>query len=145
MKKLDNRTLIIALVTGVIAWAFYFLFLKTEKGPKEETESRSATPAPSAPSRTMLSPLLSPDGGLARIVAVGDLHGDLAATRAVLRLAGAIDDKDHWVGGELVLVQTGDEIDRGDDDRFSISSIVSKAKRARRGAASSHCSAITSS
>src|SRR5688572_30209254 len=37
----------------------------------------------------------------ARLVAIGDVHGDLAATRAVLRLAGAIDERDRWIGGEL--------------------------------------------
>lgn len=52
-----------------------------------------------------------------RVVAIGDLHGDLDATRRALRLAGAIDDKDAWVGGNLVVVQTGDAVDRGDDDR----------------------------
>ncbi len=50
-------------------------------------------------------------------MAIGDLHGDLDATRRALRLAGAVDSKDAWVGGALVLVQTGDEIDRGDADR----------------------------
>lgn len=53
----------------------------------------------------------------ARLVAIGDLHGDLDVTRRALRLAGAIDAKDAWVGGDLVVVQTGDEIDRADDDR----------------------------
>ncbi len=52
-----------------------------------------------------------------RLVAIGDLHGDLTATRRVLRLAGAIDEEDRWVGGELVVVQTGDQLDRGDDER----------------------------
>lgn len=52
-----------------------------------------------------------------RLIAIGDLHGDLAATRRALRLAGAIDEADHWSGGSLVVVQTGDCIDRGDDDR----------------------------
>ncbi len=51
-----------------------------------------------------------------RIVAVGDLHGDLAATRTALRLAGAIDEHDQWAGGTMVLVQTGDQLDRGDDE-----------------------------
>jgi hypothetical protein len=51
-----------------------------------------------------------------RLVAVGDLHGDLAATRRALRLAGAIDDSDRWTGGRLVLVQTGDQFDRGDGE-----------------------------
>lgn len=55
-----------------------------------------------------------------RVVAIGDLHGDLDATRRVLRASGAIDGKDHWVGGKLVVVQTGDTIDRGDDDRAVI-------------------------
>ncbi|HEX4339904.1 MAG TPA: metallophosphoesterase [Polyangiaceae bacterium] len=53
----------------------------------------------------------------ARLVAIGDLHGDLAATRAALRLAHAVDDADRWIGGKLVVVQTGDELDRGDGDR----------------------------
>jgi hypothetical protein len=53
----------------------------------------------------------------ARMVALGDVHGDLEATRAALRLAGAIDEADQWIGGELVVVQTGDQIDRGPDDR----------------------------
>jgi hypothetical protein len=53
----------------------------------------------------------------ARIVAFGDVHGDLAATRRALRLAGAIDENDRWIGGALVVVQTGDQLDRGDDER----------------------------
>lgn len=64
-----------------------------------------------------LSPALSRPAA-ARIVAIGDLHGDLFAARAALQLAGAIDDADSWIGGELVLVQTGDVLDRGDDDRL---------------------------
>ena len=52
-----------------------------------------------------------------RIVALGDLHGDLGATRQALRLAGAIDESDHWVGGDLIVVQTGDQLDRGDQER----------------------------
>ena len=52
-----------------------------------------------------------------RVVAIGDLHGDLAATRSALKAAGAIDDQDRWIGGELVVVQTGDVLDRGDDEQ----------------------------
>ncbi|MBC7987363.1 MAG: metallophosphoesterase [Sphingomonadaceae bacterium] len=50
-----------------------------------------------------------------RIVAIGDLHGDYAAYRAIVRAAGLIDDSDRWTGGEAVLVQTGDVPDRGAD------------------------------
>lgn len=52
----------------------------------------------------------------ARVVAVGDLHGDLSATRAVLRAAKVLGDGDGWSGGATVLVQTGDILDRGDDE-----------------------------
>jgi len=52
-----------------------------------------------------------------RIVAFGDVHGDLQATRTALRLAGAIDEHDHWIGGHLVVVQTGDQLDRGDEEQ----------------------------
>ena len=52
-----------------------------------------------------------------RMVAIGDLHGDLAATRSALKAAGAIDDKGTWIGGQLVIVQTGDVLDRGDDEK----------------------------
>lgn len=51
-----------------------------------------------------------------RVVAIGDVHGDLAATKSVLKLAGLIDDQERWTGGSTVLVQTGDILDRGDDE-----------------------------
>ncbi len=48
---------------------------------------------------------------------MGDVHGDVDATRRVLRLAGLIDESDHWSGGKSVFVQTGDQLDRGDDEQ----------------------------
>jgi hypothetical protein len=53
----------------------------------------------------------------ARLVAIGDVHGDVDALHAVLRLAGAIDANDHWSGGAMWIVQTGDLLDRGDTER----------------------------
>jgi hypothetical protein len=72
---------------------------ETRRGPVEAPSLPTRFPAPS------------------RLVAVGDVHGDLAATRRALRLAGAIDDQDRWVGESLVVVQTGDQLDRGDDEQ----------------------------
>lgn len=52
-----------------------------------------------------------------RIVAMADWHGDLEAARKALRLAGAIDADDRWIGGDLVVVQLGDQLDRGDQEQ----------------------------
>lgn len=66
-----------------------------------------------------------------RVVAIGDLHGDLEATRAVLRLAGAIGDGDRWIGGALAVVQTGDQLDRGDGERAILDLLDRLADEAR--------------
>ena len=63
----------------------------------------------------------------ARIVALGDIHGDLGAARKALRLAGAIDASDNWIGGELTVVQTGDILDRGDEEQ-AIMDLFSRLK-----------------
>jgi Calcineurin-like phosphoesterase len=68
--------------------------------------------------------------GVPRLVALGDLHGDLASARRALRLAGAIDERDHWVGGALTLVQTGDVLDRGDDDRAILDLLLALRREA---------------
>jgi hypothetical protein len=52
-----------------------------------------------------------------RVVALGDVHGDLGAARRALRLAGAIDRDDRWIGGDLRVVQVGDQLDRGDEEQ----------------------------
>ncbi|HYQ15818.1 MAG TPA: metallophosphoesterase [Polyangiaceae bacterium] len=73
----------------------------------------SPAASPSAPPTTTSYRLPA----AARVVAIGDLHGDLDALRATLRLAGAIDSDDRWIGKDLTVVQTGDQVDRGDRDR----------------------------
>jgi len=86
--------------------------------------------APAAPSCTLAAvPLRLP--AAPRVVAIGDLHGDLAATRAALRAAGAIDGSDHWSGGALVVVQTGDVLDRGDDEHAILDLIARLETEAR--------------
>uniref|UniRef100_N1QVZ0 Calcineurin-like phosphoesterase domain-containing protein n=1 Tax=Aegilops tauschii TaxID=37682 RepID=N1QVZ0_AEGTA len=62
-----------------------------------------------------------------RIVAVGDLHGDLHQTRAALVMAGVLSaesDCHVWTGGQTVLVQVGDILDRGEDE-IAILSLLS--------------------
>lgn len=48
-----------------------------------------------------------------RIIAIGDVHGDYKATLLSLRKAGVIDNKNKWIGGSTVVVQLGDQLDRG--------------------------------
>jgi hypothetical protein len=43
----------------------------------------------------------------ARLVAIGDIHGDLAKARRALRLAGLADASGNWTGGDAVCVQVG--------------------------------------
>jgi len=93
---------------------------------------REAQPSSPLPSSPLPAPGGAPGGSAARctlapiptrlsiapkrLVAIGDLHGDLGGTRAALKAARAIDDRDQWIGGDLVIVQTGDVLDRGDDE-----------------------------
>ncbi len=97
----------------------------------DELQSRPApVSAPQAAASVhRLSPRLSRPAP-ERLVAIGDLHGDLDHARRALRLAGAIDEQDRWIGGHLVVVQTGDEIDRGDDDRAILDLTESLKKQA---------------
>jgi hypothetical protein len=78
------------------------------------------TPSPAAevapPAACPLAPIALRIPMPERAVAVGDLHGDLSAARAALRAAGAIDENDRWIGGKLVVIQTGDVLDRGGDE-----------------------------
>lgn len=79
---------------------------------RAERVARPATTAPAAPATTVFRlPAVE------RLVAIGDLHGDFEATKQVFALAGATDAEGRWVGGRLVVVQTGDQLDRGDGER----------------------------
>ena len=47
-----------------------------------------------------------------RIVAVGDLHGDMPNAQRVLHMAGVVDEQGNWSGQVDFFVQTGDIINR---------------------------------
>jgi Calcineurin-like phosphoesterase len=66
----------------------------------------------------------------ARIVAVGDLHGDFAAWQDIARDAGLTDAAGHWAGGKTVLVQMGDITDRGADSLKIVRSLQQLQKEA---------------
>ncbi|CAA0838113.1 Calcineurin-like metallo-phosphoesterase superfamily protein [Striga hermonthica] len=68
-----------------------------------------------------------------RIIAVGDLHGDLDKTRYALQMAGVLsaDGEDLWVGGQTVLVQLGDILDRGENEVAILSLLKSLGIQAK--------------
>ncbi|KAF5186780.1 Shewanella-like protein phosphatase [Thalictrum thalictroides] len=64
-----------------------------------------------------------------RLVAIGDLHGDLDKSKQALRIAGLIDPlTDRWIGGDTTVVQIGDVLDRGGDE-LKILYFLEKLKR----------------
>jgi Calcineurin-like phosphoesterase len=52
-----------------------------------------------------------------RIVAIGDLHGDFGSTKEAFRVGGVLAADDTWNGGTTVVVQVGDQLDRGTDEK----------------------------
>ena len=68
----------------------------------------------------------------ARVVAVGDLHGDFDAWQAIARSAGILDAKGHWAGAKAILVQLGDVTDRGPDSLKIIRSLQQLQREAPR-------------
>jgi hypothetical protein len=74
-----------------------------------------------------------PDG---RIIAVGDVHGDLDRFTAILQRAGLVDASRQWIGGNATLVQLGDLVDRGPKSRAVLDLVMSLEKEApKRGGA----------
>jgi len=67
-----------------------------------------------------------------RIVAVGDLHGDFTAWRDIMRAAQLVNDGGRWIGGDSVLIQTGDAVDRGPDSLKIIEDLMRLQQEALR-------------
>jgi hypothetical protein len=67
-----------------------------------------------------------------RVVAVGDVHGNLDALRAILQKSGLIDGTNHWIGGRATLVQVGDLVDRGPKSRAVLDLLMALQKEASR-------------
>lgn len=50
-----------------------------------------------------------------RVVAMGDIHGAFDGMTSILQEAGILDEENRWAGGNAILVQLGDMIDRGSE------------------------------
>ncbi len=51
-----------------------------------------------------------------RVIAVGDLHGDYQATLKAFQVAGATNPQNEWIAQNILVVQTGDQLDRGNQE-----------------------------
>jgi hypothetical protein len=76
--------------------------------------------------------------GIARVVAVGDVHGDYGRFVVVLKDAGVLDAKLKWAGGKTHLVQTGDRVDRGAESRKVMDLLMRLEKEARKAGGRVH-------
>lgn len=66
-----------------------------------------------------------------RLIVVGDIHGDVDQAKAVLMLAGVINKAGSWAGGaHTKLVQMGDLVDRGEQDREVLDFFMNLQKEA---------------
>ena len=65
-----------------------------------------------------------------RVVAIADVHGDFDAFVAILQQAEIIDANHDWIAGNTILVQTGDFLDRGPDDRKVMDFLMELEKQA---------------
>ncbi|XP_074281385.1 shewanella-like protein phosphatase 2 [Silene latifolia] len=63
-----------------------------------------------------------------RLIAIGDIHGDLEKCKQSFRLANIIDAADNWSGKTSTVVQVGDILDRGNEE-IKILYFLEKLKR----------------
>jgi hypothetical protein len=128
-------------LAALVAWAA----CKSEPPPAPRAAPGPELPArpgpapePAAPPCTEIAPLPSRLPTASRIVAIGDIHGDLDAARRALILAGAMDASERWIGGDLVVVQTGDILDRGDGEQAILDLLARLAGEARAAGGAVH-------
>ena len=66
-----------------------------------------------------------------RLVALGDIHGDLPNALKALRAANVVDQHGNWIAGCSTLVQTGDIVDRGPTAMVSLEYFKKLREQAR--------------
>lgn len=92
------------------------------RGVADQASSGAVTAVPAKPAWVF--------DNVARIVAVGDIHGDYEKFRAVLSLCKLTDESGHWNAGPAHLVQTGDVLDRGPDSKKVIEHLMQLEREA---------------
>ena len=70
--------------------------------------------------------------GAPRIVAIGDIHGAIDSLKSILTAAGLIGTDGRWSGGRAQLIQTGDNMDRGEHTRAVLDLLMALEPQARQ-------------
>src|SRR5579863_3887269 len=76
--------------------------------------------------------------GVERIVAIGDIHGDLEVFVNLLKTAKLVDNRNNWIGGKTHLVMPGDFIDRGNNSRKVMDLLMSLEPQAQKAGGRVH-------
>lgn len=97
----------------------------------KDVGAKEATPGADEPEKKV-------ESDAQRVVAVGDVHGDLEAARKALRIAGVLEGDSKWIGGDTILVQTGDQLDRGDDEPEILSLLLTLTEQAAKAGGKVH-------
>ena len=69
--------------------------------------------------------------GASRIVAIGDIHGEIDGFKRILHAAGLADANGKWTGGRSQLIQTGDYTDRGTGTRAVLELLMALESQAK--------------
>jgi hypothetical protein len=75
---------------------------------------------------------------IARVVAVGDVHGDFAQFVKCLTAAQLIDSSNHWAGGTAHLVQIGDTVGRGSESKKVLDLLMALEDESARAGGAVH-------
>ena len=70
--------------------------------------------------------------GSPRLVAIGDIHGEIDGFKRILQAAGLADANGRWTGGRTQLIQTGDYTDRGAGTRAVLDLLIALEPQAKR-------------
>ncbi len=119
------------LVVGLLSTVLVISGSGCSRKPVEETKGAAPT-APSTVVEQSGESIAFRQQSAGRVVALGDIHGDLQTAQRILRTAGAIDEDDRWIGGDLVVVQAGDQVDRGAEDPDVIDFFEGLEKEAKK-------------
>ena len=73
-----------------------------------------------------------------RVIAIGDIHGDLHALLSILEESGLIDSEGNWAAGQTHLVLMGDLIGGKEESRLLLGFLIRLEQQAKRASGFVH-------